>query len=141
MFRKLLNPLALTSTIDVALLILRVGVSFFLMLHGYDKLQNLLAGNSADFPDPLRIGGQASHALTVFSEFFCSILLALGLCSRVALTIMICCLLIVIFSIHANEPLADREHAFLFLIPFIALFLTGPGRYSLDSLLFSKVGK
>ncbi|MDZ7896996.1 MAG: DoxX family protein [Arcicella sp.] len=78
MLKKLLNPALQTPQTDYGLLILRVGLSFFMARHGYDKLQSLLAG-STDFPDPLHIGGQMSLALTVFAEFFCSILLALGL--------------------------------------------------------------
>jgi putative oxidoreductase len=78
MLKKLLNPNPTTPQADYGLLILRIGISFFMVHHGYEKLQSLLAG-STDFPDPLHVGGQISLALTVFAEFFCSILLILGL--------------------------------------------------------------
>ena len=133
LLQKLLHYQALANTTNWALLILRVGISFFLMYHGFEKLETLLAGNSADFPDPFHVGTRVSHGLSVFAEFFCSAFLMLGLFSRLALIVLICNMLIIIFIIHANDPLSDREHAYLFLIPFISLFLTGPGKFSLDA--------
>ena len=138
LLRKLLHYQALDNTTHWALLILRIGASFFLMYHGFEKLENLLAGNSADFPDPFHVGARASHGLSVFAEFFCSVFLMLGLFSRFALIVLICNMLIIIFIIHAADPLSDREHAYLFLIPFMSLFLTGPGKFSLDAFLFKK---
>ena len=41
------------------------------------------------------------------------------------------------FMIHAADPFAKQEKALVFLIAFVALLLTGPGRYSLDA----KLGK
>ena len=118
------------------MLILRIGFSFFMVHHGYEKLQNLMAGNSADFPDPLHVGPQFSHALTVFAEFFCSIFVILGLGTRLAVVPLAGCMLVIVTILTPNEPLADKEHAILFLLVYVALYLTGPGKYSLDSRLF-----
>ncbi|TAE41988.1 MAG: DoxX family protein [Runella slithyformis] len=136
MIRQYLKPLALPNAANWAVLILRVGFSFFMVHHGYEKLQNLLTGNSADFPDPLHVGPQLSHGLTVFAEFFCSILLILGLGTRLALVVLMGCMLVIATILSPNEPLSDKEHALLFLIAYVALYLTGPGKYSLDSKLF-----
>lgn len=76
-----------------------------------------------------------SLGLTVFSELVCSALLIAGLLTRPALAVLIATMLIIIFVIHAGDPVTDREHAFLFLIPFVAIFLFGPGQYSLDALI------
>ncbi len=116
---------------NAGLLILRVGMSFFMIHHGYDKLQNFLAG-VADFPDPLHVGNRLSMGLTVFAEFFCSILLILGLYTRLATIPLIICMVVVIFIISKGEPLGEREHAIMYLISYIAIFLTGAGNYSID---------
>ena len=134
--KKYFKPLLLPNSVNWAVLILRVGFSFFMVHHGYEKLQNLLAGNSADFPDPLHVSPVFSHGLTVFAEFFCSILLILGLGTRLALVVLMGCMLVIVTILSPNEPLADKEHALLFLIGYAALYLTGPGKYSLDSRLF-----
>jgi putative oxidoreductase len=137
MLKKLLSPTLQTPQTDYGLLILRIGISFFMARHGYDKLQSLLAG-STDFPDPLHIGGQLSLALTVFAEFFCSILLALGLFTRLALIPLIICMVVIVFVVSAKESLDDKEHALLFLVAYIALFCTGAGKFSVDERLFKE---
>jgi putative oxidoreductase len=135
MLKKLLSPTLKTPQTDYGLLILRVGISFFMVHHGYEKLQSLLAG-STDFPDPLHVGGQLSLALTVLAEFFCSILLALGLFTRFALIPLIICMVVIVFVVSAKESLDDKEHALLFLVAYIALFCTGSGKFSVDEKLF-----
>ena len=44
-------------------------------------------------------------------------------------------MLVVIVIVHQNDPFKEKEHAISFLIPFIALLLTGPGKYSVDALI------
>jgi putative oxidoreductase len=118
-------------------LILRIGIAFLLARHGFDKLKDLLAGTT-DFPDPLHVGGQLSLALIVFAEFFCSIFLALGLFTRFALMVLMAAMVVIIIIVHAGTPLNDREEALLFLLPYITLFCTGAGRFSLDNRLFKR---
>jgi putative oxidoreductase len=105
--------------------------------HGYEKLQSLLAG-STDFPDPLHVGGQMSLALTVFAEFFCSILVAFGLFTRFALVPLIICMLVIVLVVSAKESLSDKEHALLFLVAYVALLCTGAGKFSVDSLIANR---
>ena len=137
MLKKLLNPSPKTPQTDYGLLILRIGISFFMARHGFEKFQNLLAG-STDFPDPLHVGGQLSLALTVLAEFFGSILLALGLFTRFALVPLIICMLVIVLVVSAKESLDDKEHALLFLVAYIGLFFTGAGKFSVDAKLFGK---
>jgi putative oxidoreductase len=134
MLKKLLNPTPTTPQTDYGLLILRIGISFFMVHHGYEKLQSLLAG-STDFPDPLHVGGQMSLALTVFAEFFCSILLILGLFTRFALVPLIICMLVIVLVVSAKESLSDKEHALLFLVAYVALLCTGAGKFSVDGFM------
>ncbi|MEA5258426.1 DoxX family protein [Arcicella aquatica] len=129
--KKLLNSIPQT---DYGLLILRIGISFFMARHGYDKQQNLLA-DSTDFPDPLHIGGQLSLALRFFAEFFYSILLALGLFTRLALIPLIICMVVIVFVVSAKESLDDKEHALLYLVAYLVLFCTGAGKFSGDDLI------
>ena len=136
MLKQLLKSETLGAKADIGILILRIGISFFMVHHGYEKLQTLLDGGGADFPDPLHIGNKISLFLTVFAEFFCSILLMLGLFTRFALIPLIICMFVIIFIVSANEPLSDKEHAYLFLIPYISLFLTGAGKLSVDARVF-----
>ena len=42
---------------------------------------------------------------------------------------------VAIFSIHAGQPFAEKELAVLYLSVFVLLFISGPGRYSIDRLI------
>jgi len=130
-------PRTSTRFVNLALLILRVFVPLLLIPHGYDKLLSFLDG-AADFPDPLHVGIRFSHGLAVLGEVIAPIFIIWGLFTRIASVIEIGHFLVVAFLMHANEPLADKEHALLYLIPYAALLLTGAGQYSLDALFFKK---
>lgn len=136
MLKKYLKPIALPNQVSLAILILRLSFGFLMIPHGYGKLQEFLKGNSNDFPDPLHVSPMISHGLTVFAEFFCSILLILGLFTRPALVILLGCMAIISFSIHGADPLGDKEHALLYLFTYLAIFLTGAGKFSVDAKLF-----
>jgi len=137
---KFFQPHSSVRYTDAALLILRVFLPLLLIPHGYDKLTNFLNG-ATDFPDPIFLGPRLSFILTIVAEFICPILLILGLGSRIALMILVIHFFVVSFILHAPDPLSDKEHALMYLIPFVALLLTGPGKLSLDTLFFSTRNK
>jgi len=117
-----------------ATLLLRLGTGFFMTHYGWEKLTHF-SEKAADWPDPLHVGSFMSLALTVFAELVCSVLVTIGFLTRPALVVLIATMLIIIFVVHAGQPLSEREHALLFLFPYAALFLLGPGPYAVDSLI------
>jgi len=120
-------------SIDAGLLILRLCCALML-LHGWPKFIDFKE-NSGDWPDPFHVGTTVSYALTVFAELFCSVFVVLGLFTRIALVPLIICLIVIVFNVHGGDPLEDKEHGLLYLLIYLSLFLTGPGKYSLDSLI------
>ena len=122
---------------DIALLLLRVPAGLFLMQYGWEKFTKY-SESSVDFPDPLGVGSPISLALCISAELFCAGFLVLGLFSRFALVPLIINMAMIAFVIHSGDPIKEREHAFTFLVTFLALFLTGPGKYSLDNLFMKK---
>ena len=121
---------------NFGLLILRLGFGLLITFsHGWEKLMNFTE-KAAHFPDPLGIGGSISLGLTVFAEVFCGIAIAVGLLTRLSTIPLIIMMLVAIFVIHGDDPFGKKEFALLYLIPFVALMFTGPGRFSLDWILF-----
>ncbi len=118
----------------VAILILRIGASALIMTHGLPKLMRILDGNFS-FGDPLGIGSTASLLLVTFAEVFCALFVILGLWTRAALIPLIINMSVVVFVAHAGDPFSRIELGLFFLITFVVLFLTGPGKYSMDSKL------
>lgn len=120
---------------DLGLLVMRLGFAGALIwAHGLGKLLDF-ADRAAKFPDPLGIGSPASLALVVFAEVFCALAVALGFMGRLATIPLIINFLVAFFIAHGGDPFAKSEKAFLFLVAFIALLATGPGRFSIDGLI------
>ena len=125
--------------ISVVLLAVRVffGVLFF--MHGVDKMMNF-SSLSESFPSVLGFGSYMSLMVAVFCEFCCSLFLVAGLLQRLILIPMIISMGVAFFDIH-DAILPDGELALIYFVVFIILFLTGPGRYSVDYLLDTKFRK
>jgi len=102
--------------------------------HGWGKL--LSYGDKMDsFPDPLGISSPVSLAAAVFAEVVCAALVALGLFTRAALIPLLFTMIIAAFVVHGGDPFGEKEMALLYLVGYAALFLTGPGKFSLDQKL------
>ena len=120
-------------SIDAALLILRLSFGVLLAYnHGLDKLESFIK-DSSDFYNFMGLGPSVSFALAVFAELVCALFLSVGLFTRYALIPLIITFAVAVFSVHNGDALADKEHALLYLTAFVALFFSGPGRYSVDA--------
>ena len=120
---------------DLGLLMLRLASGGIMAYsHGWGKLQKMLSGDMS-FADPIGVGEEASLILTVFAEFVCGVLVALGLFTRAALVPLIITMVVAVFIVHADDPFSKQEFGLLFLIPYITIFLAGPGKFSLDKKL------
>jgi putative oxidoreductase len=118
---------------SLGLLALRVGAGLMLLLgHGLPKLLHF-SQRAAHFADPLHVGSPASLTLVVFAEVVCSTLVVLGLWTRLAVIPIIVFLGVAIFVQHGGGPFADRELAMIYVVPFIAIALMGPGAYAVDA--------
>jgi putative oxidoreductase len=50
-------------------------------------------------------------------------------------------MLVAAFIVHGDDPFQKKELALLFLTPFLALLLAGPGRFSLDAVIGRRLKK
>lgn len=81
------------------------------------------------------MGATFSLILAVFAEVVCSILIGLGLLTRLASIPLIITMLVASFMIHATDPFAKKEFALLYLLVYLVVFVIGSRKYSLDALL------
>ncbi len=141
MIYKLLFPLKPSDTnISLFLLTARIIFGALFMSHGIQKITQFSELSQA-FPDPLRVGSTISLILAIFGELICSLLFISGLLYRLALIPMIFTMIMAFFIIHGNDPFAARELSFVYLIIFVLLFISGPGKYSIDRLIAKKLIK
>ncbi|TXD43753.1 DoxX family protein [Lujinxingia vulgaris] len=125
---------------DLGLLILRLWIGgAMLVAHGMPKLLSF-GERSASFPDPLGLSSPVSLTLAVGAEVGASILLMLGLATRIVSVPLLFTMLMAAFVIHGDDPWQKKEFALMYAVPYLTFMLTGPGRFSLDHLIARKKG-
>ncbi|MEN2998301.1 MAG: DoxX family protein [Brevinematia bacterium] len=129
---------------DLGILILRIvsGITMALF-HGWGKLLgiiNFLSGKEWKFVDKVANLGLPLPGLfailTGLIEFLCSILLLLGLFTRINALLLTSVMIVALYyNIRSGNP---YELTLLYLAIFISLLILGGGKYSLDHLLYKK---
>ena len=110
-----------------------------LLGHGMGKLSKLMAGGEVKFISFLGLSPTLSLALAVFAEFFACIMIIIGYKTRLAAIPMIITMLIAALVVHGADPFfmqkasgGSKEPAMIYLFGFLAIYLLGSGKYSLD---------
>lgn len=119
---------------SVLLLIVRIFFGIMFLTHGYDKLM-AHATMANLFADPFGLGSAISFWMVVFAELVCSLALIFGILQRIALIPMMVTMIVAFFFVHGGAPFATKELSFIYLMAFILLFITGPGKYSFDAVI------
>lgn len=135
---KVFNPGFYPNNVSTALLILRVVIGFFMLTHGWGKMQTLFSGEQIQFADPIGLGATFSLVLAVFAEVLCSILLIIGLGTRLAAIPLLITMLVAAFIVHANDGFGKQEFALLYAVIYLTIGMIGAGKYSLDYLISKK---
>ncbi|MBL8203041.1 MAG: DoxX family protein [Blastocatellia bacterium] len=123
----------------IGLLAIRLVFGLGIALHGWGKIQNPFSWMGPDAPVPGIL-----QALAALSEFGGGIALILGLLTPLALLGLASTMIVAITTVHANDPFVARgggrsfELAALYLTVAVAILLAGPGKFSLDALLFTR---
>ncbi len=126
-----------TSSVDLALLIARVSIGALMLVHGLSKIP-MLSQSPVQFYDLMGLGGELSLWLAILAEVGCSILVLLGLATRLAVIPLIVTMLVAVFVIHAADPFIKQEMGLHYLLVYVVLLLTGAGKYSIDYLISTK---
>jgi putative oxidoreductase len=132
---KFLSTQYSETSFNVASLILRLTFGSLLFInHGLDKIRHFGSMEYVFF-DPFHIGHRISLVLAVIAEVCCSLLLVLGVFTRVAALILVIEFAVAAFLFHKGQSLTAHEAALLYLTAFFSLLLTGPGRISVDGMM------
>lgn len=137
--KKIFNQLLQKGNTDVALLFIRISITVLMLTHGLPKLAKLFSDEPIAFASVFGMSESLSLAFAVFAEVFCSILIIVGLGTRIASIPLIFTMSVAVFYIHANDPFQNKEMALLYLLGFLFILIAGAGKYSLDDFVAKKL--
>ena len=128
------------SDSNVGLVILRVFIGGALLTHGWGKMFGGLGGfidgvAKMGFPAPTVLG-----FLAAFAESIGAILLAVGLLTRPAAFLIAATMAGAALKVHGGQGFGEQEMAWLYFVPALFFLLKGAGKWSLDWLVFKKLG-
>ncbi len=136
MLKKIFTPGNDSKLTSLGLLVLRLWLGLTMLLHhGMDKVYNFNT-YTTKFPDPLHIGVTPGLILVVFAETAGAVLLALGFLTRFGALVLAIDMGVAFFLVH--KSLDGGELAFIYLAAFVALLIAGPGKFSVDKIVFGK---
>jgi putative oxidoreductase len=132
---KLLSTAYSDGAFNFALLVQRVVTGLLMLIgHGLPKISKF-SDLSSSFPDPLRIGHRNSLVLVILAELFCSMLMVLGLFTRIVAFIIALDLSIVVFIYHHGQPLNNVDLGAIYLTSVFTIMILGPGKVSVDGMM------
>ncbi len=141
MFKKLFVPSDDSDLTSMALLVARLWFGLAMLFnHGLDKLAHFkdLIGS---FQDPLGLGAEASLVLVILAEVLGSLLLTVGLFTRIAAAVLVIDMFVAFLMVHKTSMVAGGELAFMYLAGYVILVIAGGGLFSLDTVAFSSTNR
>ncbi|MTI39743.1 DoxX family protein [Fulvivirga lutimaris] len=130
------NYLELSKQGSIAALVLRVTFGGFLLYgHGIGKVGRLFGDEPIKFLDFIGLGAPLSLALATGAEVIGSLMIMVGLFTRFASAPVIFTLCVAAFLVHGGDGFSGQEKLFLYIMGFVAILITGPGKYSIDGYL------
>ncbi|MFD2552199.1 DoxX family protein [Bizionia sediminis] len=116
---------------DLALAILRIGMSGMMLAHGIPKIERLFA-SPIEFGDPLGLGPTVSLILALIGEVVAPLFIIVGFKTKLAAIPAAITMVVAAFIVHLQDDFFVKEKALLYLVGFVVIFLAGPGKYALD---------
>ena len=117
---------------DFGLLAVRLLAGGMMLTHGIPKIDRLFGEGPVKFADPFGLGPEISLVLVIFAEVACSLLVMVGLKTRLATIPLLITMLVAAFYIHGADPFGEKELPLLFFTLFVSLLVSGPGNYTIN---------
>ena len=125
-----------SSAFNFAMLILRLVFGILIVHAGYQKLTGFSQMEN-NFTNFMGLGSKISLCLIIFAEFFCGILVILGLFTRLACIPLLIGMGVAFYVVtHSTDDIFGHGSAALtYFSAFLAISLVGPGKISVDGMI------
>jgi len=124
------------TSIDVALLVIRVSIGILMLRHGIPKIKKLMSPEPIHFFETFGLSEINSLRLAAFVEVFFSTCIILGLGTQITVIPLLFTMIIAAFHTLKSHPFDKKEVPVLFLLIYVIILLCGSGMFSLDYMIF-----
>lgn len=122
---------------DGALAVARITVGLFMIYHGWELFDTAKMNEYARWMTDLHFPAPSTMAyLGKGAELVSGVLLFLGLATRLAAVVLAVTMTAIAFTMGKGRVFMEDQHPFLFVVIAFVFFFTGPGKWSLDRVLF-----
>lgn len=119
--------------------LIRIVTGFFMIYHGLEIFDT---GKIHEYLSWDNFKNHSSGKILVYAgkaaELTGGLLFLLGLFTRIAAIILACTMLYISFFVGHGKIWYDDQHPFLFVLLALVFFFAGPGKWSVDQLIFKK---
>jgi putative oxidoreductase len=120
------------------LLITRIILGSFLIYHGWEFFDQEKMKEYQQWETFTSSSGASLVYAGKGAELVAGILFVLGLLTRIACLLTIGTMLYIAFVLGDGKVFSNDQHPVLFVLISIVFIFTGPGKYSLDHMIFDK---
>ena len=130
--------------VDLGLLILRIGIGIIFFFHGLPKLMGGVESWTQLGSTMSIVGINFAPAfwgfMAAFAEVVGGIFIVFGLLHRpMALMLIFTMIVALLMHVTAGDPFGVYSNSLKALVVFVALLVTGPGKYSFDYRYFRRI--
>lgn len=140
-FKNLLEPTS-PSYRETGIAILRIFLGAFMIYHGWEVFDETKMNEYTKWMVDMKLYAPSFMAyLGKTIELIAGIFVILGLFTRIAVIPLGITMLFICLFIGKGRIFMEDQHPFLFVLICLLFFFTGPGRWSMDKLLFGNFRK
>ena len=135
MIKKFFSPYGLWQ--EAGLAIIRIIVGLFMAYHGWEVFDGVKMNDYAKWLTELHFPAPNLMAyLGKGIELVSGVLLVLGLFTRIAVIPLAVTMAVICFGMGKGRIFMEDQHPFLFVLLALVFFFTGPGKWSVDEVVF-----
>lgn len=119
-------------SVDAGILLFRVALCLeLIVVHGLKKI-GIGTAVAEVVPNPLNLPDQFNQLFAISANLIFPVFVLFGYLTRLAILPILAVTLTGYFIIHWNDSPLVRDIPFMYSLAFLLLFVTGPGKYSID---------
>lgn len=123
------------------MLFLRIAASIEIaVVHGFKKIGVGVAA-AEQIPNPLHLPEFFNNAFATSANIVFPFFVLIGLFTRLATLPTLAVTLTGYFVVHWNDSLLQKDTPFIYSVIFLAILILGPGKYSIDNIIYKKTNR